>query len=219
MRYNKLEDKNKYLLELSDELVSQSSSIQIKKGDFLYKKFEKTKGLFYIQTGLVALTDLSPNGNESLFRVFTDQYFIGHRTFIENSTYHANAMALTNTHVLKLPYHSLEDLQEKAPDLVIHLLKVLSFDLRVSEERFNDLTGKRVLSRIIDSLIFLKENKPDYQWTRREIGEFCGAKTETVTRAFTKLEQLDLVNKDGRDIQIPDLEKLLAYKVEVDLEG
>ena len=76
--------------------------------------------------------------------------------------------------------------------------------------RFAGITSKKVTSRIIESLIFLKNRYPEYKWTRREIGEFCGAQTETVTRALTKLEKEGLIKKSGRDIIIVDEENLFC---------
>jgi DNA-binding MarR family transcriptional regulator len=95
---------------------------------------------------------------------------------------------------------------------------MLARDLRISEERFNDVTGKRVTSRITETLIYLKQHHPTYQWTRREIGEFCGAKTETVTRALSKLEKRGLINKVGREIHLNDINALLDYAEEVDFD-
>jgi CRP-like cAMP-binding protein len=71
------------------------------------------------------------------------------------------------------------------------------------------MTSKKVASRIIESLIFLKNRYPSYKWTRREIGEFCGAKTETVSRVLGQLEKSQLIEKDGRDILILDEKKLI----------
>jgi CRP-like cAMP-binding protein len=219
MKYNSRQICRNIYQNIPSELLGDSALISLKKGEHLYNKNEKASSFYFIESGLIALTDVSPNGNESLFRIFSDEFFIGYRTFAEGDTYHASAVALADTIVYRLPFSSLEQIQELYPEVLIHLLKMLSIDLRISEERFNDLTGKRVMSRIIDTLIFLKQRRPDYQWTRREVGEFAGAKTETVTRSFTALEEQGLINKDGRDVQIPKLEKLLAFKEQVDLDS
>ena len=79
--------------------------------------------------------------------------------------------------------------------------------------------AKTVINRIIESLVFLKHRQPDYQWTRREIGEFCGATTETVTRVLTKLETAGLITKDGRDINILDVHKLLEFSEDLELSN
>ena len=126
-------------------------------------------------------------------------------------------MALTDVKLIYFPFESAEAILAKCPKMLLHISQMLSRDLRMAEERFNDLTGKRAINRIIESLLFLKQRQPDYQWTRREIGEFCGAKTETVTRVLTQLENDGLIQKEGRDIHIPDPRKLLEYSEEIEL--
>jgi CRP-like cAMP-binding protein len=188
--------------QLPENITDSSVTLNLEKGDFLYHRGEKPNGFYFIKSGLMAITDISPNGNESLLRV-----------------YHASSLALEDSTVIRLPFTSVEQLQNEYAGVFLHITQMLARDLRMAEERFNDLTGKRVMSRIIDSLLFLQRRKPDYQWTRREIGEFCGAKTETVTRSFGKLEGLGLLQKNNREIIVPDPQKLLDYKHEFDLEA
>ena len=75
--------------------------------------------------------------------------------------------------------------------------------------------SKRVSGRIIESLIFLKNRYPAHHWTRREIGEYCGAKTETVSRVLGDLERSKVIEKVGRDILILDEYAMLAMAQEI----
>lgn len=206
---------NKY--ELDDVLIKFGSPRLFHKGDVLYNKGERPHGLYYIQDGIIGLINLAPNGSESLLRVFGEKFFIGYRSFLVNEEYHATSVALTDVKLVYFPFENAQEILEKSPALLVHLSQMLARDLRIAEERFNDLTGKRVINRIIESLVFLKKRQPDYQWTRREIGEFCGAKTETVTRVLTQLENEGFIQKDGRDINILDPQKLLEYSEEIEL--
>lgn len=204
-------------LELDDTLVSACTLRKFKKGDILFNKGDLST-LTYIGKGIVGLVNLSLSGHESLLRVFGDKSFLGYRSFIVNESYNATAIALTDGELLIFPYQSSENLLEVNKSLFFHLSKMLARDLRISEERFNDVTGKRVTSRITETLIYLKQHHPTYQWTRREIGEFCGAKTETVTRALSKLEKRGLISKVGREIHLNDINALLEYAEEVDFD-
>jgi CRP-like cAMP-binding protein len=203
--------------ELTDRLKEFGRERVFSKGDVLYNKGDRPSGLYYIKEGLVGLINLAPNGSESLLRVFGEQFFIGYRSFIVNEEYHATSIALTDVKLVYFPFKSAEEILGECPHLLLHLSQMLARDLRIAEERFNDLTGKRVINRIIESLIFLQKRQPDYQWTRREIGEFCGAKTETVTRVLTKLEKEGFIKKDGRTIDIVNVNELLDYSEELEL--
>lgn len=198
-------------IDLPQSILDTGLKKQFRKGDMLFNKGDQSKTLTYINKGIVGLVNLAPNGHESLLRIFGEKFFLGYRSFLVGEPYHASAMALSEGELLVFPYSSAEEVQAKNPELFLHLTRMLARDLRIAEERFNDITGKRVVSRIIETLIFLKQRHPNYQWTRREIGEFCGAKTETVTRALTKLEKAGLIRKDGREIHLSSIEELLKY--------
>ena len=159
-------------IELPEELLASAKSKRYAKGDILYNKGDGSQNLVYIKSGIVGLVDLSSGGHESLLRVFGDHFLLGYRSFLAKESYHATAMGLTDGELLLFPYQTPEELLEKLPKLYMHIGQMLARDLRIAEERFNDITGKRVMSRIIESLIFLKHRHPSYQWTRREIGEF-----------------------------------------------
>jgi CRP-like cAMP-binding protein len=201
-----------------DEKLSQRSMLKsFDKNEFIYEKGEKPKGIYFIKRGLVGLFDISINGNESLLRVFGDKFTLGHRTFISEEEYHASAKCLLPSKVLFLPLDSPDELFQLSPNIYKHITLIMARDLRIAEERINDSIGKRVSNRIIETLIYLKTKHPDYQWTRREIGEYCGAKTETVTRVLSQLEKQNFIQKEGRDIIIKDKQKLLEYSEDSEL--
>lgn len=203
--------------ELTNLLKEFGRERVFSKGDVIYNKGDRPSGVYYIQEGIVGLINLAPNGTESLLRVFGDQFFIGYRSFMVNEEYHATSVALTDIKIYYFPFESAQAVLDKCPKMLLHLSQMMARDLRIAEERFNDLTGKRVINRIIESLVFLKKRQPEYQWTRREIGEFCGAKTETVTRVLTRLEGEGLIQKEGREIIINDVHKLLEFSEELEL--
>ena len=69
------------------------------------------------------------------------------------------------------------------------LLQILADELREAEERLAKSAYLRTLDRVMDSLYFLKQNFPDYNWTYREIAEYAGCETETAIRIAKELKQ------------------------------
>lgn len=203
--------------ELTEILNKFGKEEHFNKGDVIYNKGDKASGIYYIKKGIIGLINLAPNGSESLLRVFGEKFFFGYRSFMVGEEYHASSVALTDISLVYFPFESAEDVLAKCPNMLLHISQMMARDLRNAEERFNDITGKRVINRVIESLVFLKKRQPEYQWTRREIGEFCGAKTETVTRVLTKLEAAGYIEKLGRDIVIKNVYKLLDYSEKLEL--
>jgi CRP-like cAMP-binding protein len=202
---------SRFIFDLPKEWLPQMVSIHKKKGDTLYQRGDVSKGLYYIESGLVALTNISDNGQEIMLRVLGNKYWVGNRSFIAEEKYHATAVILKDTHLLFLPLKNIQELLEKYPTLLCHLAQKMSWELRISEERFYDMACREAQGRIIEAFIYLKTRHPDYLWTRREIAEFTGSTIETVTRIFSSLEKEGFLKKEGRDIQIIDEDSLLEY--------
>lgn len=197
--------------EISKEMMNSSHKKFLQKGEKLYEKGDIPSGIFYLSSGVIGLIDLSVSGNESLLRIFSKDNFVGHRSFLAHENYHATASVLSDSEVLFFPCDSIEKLISLYPDLLLFLTKQLARDLRRSEERLNDFTGKKVFLRIAQTLLYLKSKDGNYLWTRKEIGGFCGAKTETVTRALSFLESEKIIKKEGRKLIIPSIENFLDY--------
>lgn len=187
-----------------------SDKKKFSKGSILFHKGEaSSKKLSFLLSGTVGLIEINPNGDESLLRVFGENDFIGYRSFLSGESFHATALALSDVELSLFSFKDMSELQRRSPELLLHLTRVLASDLKSAEERLIDVTGKRVLSRVIEALVFLKQRHPDYMWTRREIGDFCGTRTETVTRTLSFLEEAGLIHRNGREIHLLDTQELL----------
>ncbi|GAB4417741.1 MAG: Crp/Fnr family transcriptional regulator [Bacteriovoracaceae bacterium] len=179
-------------------------------GTTIYNEGEKSRGLYFIKEGLVSLITLSETGVETLLRIFSPCTFMGHRSLLAEEPYHATAVALKPTKLLFIDSQTAAQVIYQDKELMSHFLHVLAKDLKRAELRIKDSMSKRVSGRIIESLVFLKNRYPAHHWTRREIGEYCGAKTETVSRVLGELEKRSLIEKHGRDIIVTNEEALLA---------
>ncbi|MCO4753378.1 MAG: Crp/Fnr family transcriptional regulator [Bacteriovoracaceae bacterium] len=198
-------------------LIEKGSLKTFEKGKILYRKGEQDKGLNFIKKGIVGLMGFSVSGDDTLLRVIGERNLLGYRSLLSSESYHASALALTDVELIYFKFDSVQQLQHEVPELHNLLTQTLAVDLRRAEQRLKDITGKRVISRVIETLIYLKQIHPDHPWTRREIGEFCGARTETVTRTLSKLERDGYIQKSGREIKLNDIGKLLEFSEQCEI--
>lgn len=210
-------DKHFNFLDLVEKAdINFISSQSFGKGDIVYNEGDAPKGLYLITSGHIGLMRLSANGSETLLRVFGPGSIFGHRSLITREKYHANSMALTDVKVQFIPKDIFEKNIDRCPRLLLHIAQKLAEELKIAENKFTGLASSNVTSRIIQTLAFLKSRYPSYRFTRKEIGEYCGAKTETVSRTLSKLEDEGLIKRSGRDLIIPEIEKLYSYASDIE---
>ncbi len=203
---------NQYLFNiLSEKAKKEISSKVFKKNEIVYHQGDEPQHVYEVTNGHVGLISISHDGKEILLRVFNKGQFFGHRTLLSNETYHATTIALTNTQVKSISRRDFEAEIQTNNESLLYITQVLAKELRRSENKFAELATTKVEARILQTLAFLRTRYPNYQWTRKEVGEYCGAKTETVSRILTKAHNEGLISKDGRKINIVDLEKLYEF--------
>ena len=193
---------------LSNSLKSIARQITLKKGESIYMVGDKPSGFYYLIDGLVGLFKISSNGKENILRLYQDESYFGYRSLFSNESYYGCTRALKPSTVLHIPVESLKQLTETAPEVLASLSIQLSEELREAETRLTSLANNKVKKRVIEALLHLKKHHPEYQWTRREIGEYSGGETETVTRICSQLNKDGYLDIKGRQIVIKDWEGL-----------
>ncbi len=200
--------------ELQLEFNKKSTQLIFKRGEFVYQVTDKPEGLYFVESGLVGLTLIGPSGKDHLLRFFKPQQFFGHRSLFADEAYHGSALALDKTKLLFLSKTTVLAALEKYPSLYLDIVKVLAKELRRAELQHVRLVENQILSRVAQSLVYLKDMNSDHQWTRQEIATFCGSTPSTVIKALSSLESRKLIQQDKRRINILDRQGLIDLPIE-----
>jgi CRP-like cAMP-binding protein len=195
--------------QLLKPYISLETKKTVSRNEIIYHQGDHPKSLYLVENGLVGLFHISESGKETFLRVFGQNAIFGHRSFLAEKPYHAQSMALQKTELLVLDKAQFVSICDKNPQVTHELLKLLANDLGQAELRMAGLQDKTANQRIAESLVFLKHKYPQQVWTRKEIAEFSGSTFETVARVMTKLSDLKLIKKLGRDFQLIDSQKIL----------
>ncbi|MEE6250467.1 MAG: Crp/Fnr family transcriptional regulator [Bdellovibrionota bacterium] len=191
----------------NEKLISK----ELKRGEILYHMGDEPKGIYLIQDGLMGLFHIASNGKESFFRIFAKDHILGHRSYFAEDSYHASALCLHPCKVSFLSRDIIDDHFKNHPEDLKPILKRIALDLGEAEIRIAGLKDKTAISRISETLIFLKLKHPDYPWTRKEIAEYSGTTIESVARAMTQLTELGFIEKVGREYNILHQNKMMEY--------
>lgn len=197
------------LFDIIKPILTSLPIKNLKKSENLYSEGEEAKYIYIVQSGIIGLFHLSEGGKETFLRVFGCHAILGHRTYFANETYHANAIALSNVVLRVISIHEFEKLYGENTDLLLAVTRIIAKDLKEAELRLSNLQDKSAHLRVTESLVYLKLKYPHQVWTRQQIAEYAFSTNETVTRTMTKLEQMNLIEKVGRDYKIFNPEKLL----------
>lgn len=197
--------------EVRYQFESSSQTIELKRGDFVYRQSEQPKGLYFVKKGLVGLVLMSANSDrEHLLRFFRQNHFFGHRALFSNEGYHGSTVALEPTTLKLVPQKIVLNAIEKYPQLLKEVVMVLAKELRHSEVQHVMILENQILARTAQALIYLKDLHPEHNWTRQEIANFCASTVSTIIKTLAEIEAMGFIAQEGRTINILNRTALLA---------
>ena len=199
--------------EIKWQFESQAKSIELKRGEFVYRQGDVPSGIYFVKKGLVGLMLVGQtSGKEHLVRFFRQGQFFGHRALFSNEGYHGTSVAIEPTVLKLVPKEIIMMAIEKQPNLLRDVVKVLSKELRRCETHQVMILENQILVRTAQAVVYLKDLHPDHSWTRQEIANFCASTVSTVIKALSELEELNLIKQAGRSIQVLNRDGLIALQ-------
>lgn len=200
-------------VEIKRQFESQSETIELKRGEQVYRQGDMPRGIYFVKKGLVGLIMVGPSsGKEHLLRFFRENQFFGHRALFSDEGYHGSAVALEPTVVKLVPKKIVISAIEKHPELLMPVVRVLSKELRRCETHQVMILENQILVRTAQAVVYLKDLHPDHNWTRQEIANFCASTVSTVIKALAELEEQGLIKQEGRTIEILNRDGLVSLQ-------
>ncbi len=114
--------------------------ISCKKGEYIFKEKEDTRGIYLIHSGRVEISKTTPDGWKQTLAVLTPGHFFGELSIIEKRLHDANAIAIEEAEILLIRKEDFEKMENEdlmlASRIMKKLILVLSKNLRRMNERF-----------------------------------------------------------------------------------
>jgi len=207
---------NLIIEDLKDLSLNKSSSIY-KKGQVIFHEGNRPHGLYCIYEGKVKLYKIGQFGKEQILRLASNCDIMGYRSLICNERYYATATALEDSKICHISMESFNRVLDNSSDLNYRLMKLLTKDIKDSENKIINISQKSVEERVAEALIVLREKfgtEEDEKTlntsiTRKEIGDMAGVTTESTIRKLSDMRQEGIIEINGRKIVIPDFQRLI----------
>ncbi|CAH0190748.1 Crp/Fnr family transcriptional regulator [Chryseobacterium sp. Bi04] len=174
--------------------------------EIIYQNGDTPYYYFQIISGTVELNNYHEDGKEFTLNILSEGQSIGESLLFGNKKYPMNAIAKTDTKVLKLAKSSFLQLISNNQEIMFRLFEHLSDRLYYKYIMLFNNSAIDPQSKIKALLDYYKEyfsrEREQYQipLTRQQIANLTGLRVETVIRAVKKMEKDKLVNIKDRQI-------------------
>lgn len=200
-------------IERIGKIVGRKKTLH--RGDYLYRKGDKFRGILAIKAGTAKLVTVDRGGNEYLTGYLLPGELLGFDA-LASDRHLCSAVALETLSYCELPADQLNALCRDVPNLLRELFRHTGETLASEIDQI--VLGKRPAEeRVAGFLINLSERLSqrgfsaiDFKLslTRQEIGNYLGLALETVSRILRHFEDSGLIAVDNKHIQIADLKGL-----------
>jgi CRP/FNR family transcriptional regulator, cyclic AMP receptor protein len=199
------------------ELSLRVPDTHVQRGRIFYTPKERSEALFMLKKGRVRIYRVGPDGRELTLSVVGPGTVFGEMSLTAQRLENAYAEAMEPSVICAMKRHDLERLVMEKPQVGLKVMSVLSERLSRTEDRMEDIALKEVPARLAGFILQLIESegvvtregyKVPTHYTHRQLATMIGSKRETVTKAFTLLQQAGTVELKRRRIHVKDLEAL-----------
>ncbi len=183
----------------------------------LFKKSDPLTTIYAVCSGAFKLCEPTEDGNDKIVGLRYPGELIGEDALFLKK-YNYTAIAIGNSSVCKVSVEQLTSCGKLVPELQQNLIHLLSKQSYVRQTNFQAFIGKKSADSLLAAfLINVTERNAAHSGnkntltlaiSRNDIANFLGLRRETLSRVFTKFQNEQLVNTEGKLIHLLEKEKL-----------
>jgi len=189
------------------------------KGEYLFREGEPAEGFYVIQSGVVSVHRITPDGREQVICFFRPYESFAEATLVTIDTYPANAVATEPTQVIVVRRSEFRDLIARRPELALRMLSSMSQHLKHLVQLLQDLKGRQIEARLADWILQHAPPCPardepavlELPVSKKVLAGQLGVTSETLSRTLARFRDEGSIVVDGKRITLSDPARLRAW--------
>ena len=208
-----LENQLKTLDHLKNYFKEKAEKYSFKPGETVYHEGDNSNYVFLIFNGVVKTYKGDEQGKELITELHREDDLFGFTSFTHNIAYQESAAAMQNTVVFRLLKNELTNILLKNHTLTLNLIDYLTDNVTEIKDQLLQMAYSSVRKKTANTILqFTKKikHKPEesIRISRSDLASVAGIATETFIRTLSGLKKDGLIDIEGRNIKIIDIENL-----------
>ena len=207
------EDTIRNLNELKNFFDDNGEILDYDKGEVIYKEGAHSNNIFLILKGIVKSHKMDENGKELITELHKPDDFLGFTSFEDAVPYQESATAVEDVELAVVSKNVLKNILTKSNAVSLELMNVLTENLSEIKEQLLQMAyssvRKKTASTILQFAEILNKNQNDnIKISRHDLASVAGIATESLIRTLSGFKKDGLIEIEGRNIRITDLDGL-----------
>ena len=203
-------------IEQLDEIIQRSKPLQ--KSQHLYREGDDFQSVFAVRSGSIKAYKTTDDGREQVTGFYFPGEILG-MDGISKNEHASSAKALETAAVCEIPFSSLEKLSATMPSLQRHFFQLMSKEI-TEDQLLITLLSKNAADERVAALMLsistrnarrkLSATQFRLPMSRVDIGNYLGLTVETVSRVFSRMQKMEILKVDNKEIEILDIDGVRA---------
>lgn len=182
-----------------DQLFAVAHRINVDEDSYLLHEEDPTKYVYNLSAGVGTLERLASDGRRQIMAFIYPGDYVG---LMSGAYYSVSARALTPISACKWHIRDLQNLYPDFPELEVRVHEIATRVLAATMDQIFVLGRKNAVEKIAYFLLYIDVRQKVFDghtdnfilpMTRVDIADYLGITVETVSRAFSKLKKIGLI--------------------------
>ena len=182
-------------------------------GDVIYEEGQNSNYIFLIHEGVVKCHRFDEQGKELTTALYKTSDIFGYTSFIQNIPYQETSTAIRKAELLGISKDQLKGVLDSNQNVTLELIQLLTDDLKGVKDQLLQMAYSSVKKKTASTILKFAEKlnrRPGdpIKISRGDLASVAGIATETLIRCLSDFKKEGLIEIDGRNIRILDLQEL-----------
>ena len=207
------QDELRTLNDLKNFFDDNGTSIKLSSGEIIYEEGQNSNNIYLILKGLVKCHKLDEQGKDLTTALYKEDDLFGYTSFTDNIPYQETAATIKDTVLVAISKNQLKNILNSNHKVTLELIQLLTDDLSGVKDQLLQMAYSSVKKRTATTILKFAEklntkSGEPIRISRNDLASVAGIALESLIRTLSSFKDLGIIEIEGRDIKILDLDKL-----------
>ncbi|MGE5943460.1 MAG: response regulator [Flavobacteriales bacterium] len=207
------EEELRTLNDLKNFFDDNGETLSFTQGEVIYEEGQNSNYIYLISKGLVKCHKLDEQGKDLTTALYKEDDLFGYTSFTQNTPYQETATAIQDAVLIGMSKNELKEVLNSNHKVTLELIQLLTDDLTTVKDQLLQMAYSSVKKRTANTILKFAEKlnrKPDdvIRISRNDLASVAGIALESLIRTLSGFKDMGIIEIEGRNIKILDINKL-----------
>ncbi|MFD2517741.1 response regulator [Salinimicrobium flavum] len=195
------------------EMVKEYDQQNYKSGETIYEEGKMSNHFFFVDKGVVKSHRMDQYGKELITSIYKEGDFFGNTSFHKSTPYNEYATAMEDTRLFAITKDELKNILMNNSNITLELIDVMGDNIAGIKEQLLEMAYGSVRKKAARTILLFSQKirrhpTQSIRISRSDLASVAGMASETLIRTLSDFKKEGLLEIEGRNIKILDVEAL-----------